>query len=166
MNAKSVANYFLQLAEDEGEEIDPMKLQKLIYYAHGWYAGNFNEPLLDDAIQAWRFGPVIPSIYHEFKRFGAGTITAKATAFDGHQFRDVPIPEDEYDRKFLDIVWRKYKGYTGKKLSEMTHADGSPWDQVWEGNGNQTAEIPFPLIQQHFAGVLNRLRNKTPEAVF
>jgi uncharacterized phage-associated protein len=39
------------------------------------------EPLIDERVEAWNYGPVIPSLYHEFKNFGSGAITLPATDF-------------------------------------------------------------------------------------
>jgi len=62
----AVANYFLDLGLRESIPITPLKLQKLVYFAHGWYLGFTGEPLLNEGIQAWEYGPVIPSLYHDF----------------------------------------------------------------------------------------------------
>ena len=35
--AKVIGKCFLDKAEQSGTTLTPMKLQKLIYYAHGWY---------------------------------------------------------------------------------------------------------------------------------
>lgn len=55
-----------------------MHLQKLTYFAHGWYIA-FNDqeqiqPLINEPFQAWEYGPVCSSIYHEFKGFGCNAI--------------------------------------------------------------------------------------------
>jgi uncharacterized phage-associated protein len=161
---KSIANYFLDLARASGESITPMKLQKLVYYAHGWYAGQMGKPLINEAVEAWQYGPVIPSLYHEFKQFGASVITRKACEFDGSKFQEVSLPEDPSIRKFLENIWGSYGRYTGITLSEMTHATGSPWDTTWnECQGMHGADISFDRIQQHFRAVVEKAKQKVSQ---
>ncbi len=74
-NSIAVANAFLDLAKKSEEEITHMKLQKLIYIAHGFNLSNFDFPLIDEQVEAWRYGPVIRSVYDEFKSYGHDPIT-------------------------------------------------------------------------------------------
>lgn len=159
LNPKSIANFFLELAESQGEKISPMKLQKLVYYAHGWYAGHTNRPLIDESVEAWQYGPVIPSLYHEFKRFGAGMITSKACSGEYFDPAPVPSPSDEGLRKFLTSIWKSYGKFTGIALSEMTHAKGTPWEQTWNANpGVKGVDIPFEKIAEHFKAVAEKAK--------
>lgn len=162
---KSIANYFLDLAKASGQLISPMKLQKLVYYAHGWYAGHTGQPLINEAVEAWQYGPVIPSLYHEFKRFGAGSITGKATDFEGLQLREVSPPDDPSLRKFLENVWNSYGQFTGIRLSEMTHAPDGPWDQTWKASaGMRGADIPFERIAEYFKAAAEKAKQRSAQA--
>ncbi|KQP40004.1 Panacea domain-containing protein [Pseudorhodoferax sp. Leaf274] len=158
-SAKQIANFFLDCAAEERAAISPMKLQKLVYYAHGWYTGYTGTPLINEAVEAWQFGPVIPSLYHEFKRFGSGPIHGKATELDFASLQStvVPPPADGSVRAFLANVWNSYKGFTATKLSEMTHAADSPWARTWQNNpGMRGVDIPFSEIQEHFGDAVRR----------
>ena len=101
-SAKAVANVFLELADAAKQTLTPMKLQKLVYYAHGWYLGLTGRPLLDELIQAWSFGPVVRSLYNEFKEFGADPITHKATTIERIKGLNIPVPT-AYDQGYR---WR------------------------------------------------------------
>lgn len=164
---KSIANYFIDLAKAKGEKLTPMKLQKLVYYAVGWFAGHTGKPLVDEAVEAWQYGPVFPSLYHEFKRFGSGVITSKATELDPEEFEIVAAatPEDTNVRKFLDNIWDSYSKYTGIALSEMTHAQGSPWDQTWSASqGVRNVSIPFEQVRDHFKLAADKAKAKKAAA--
>lgn len=162
-SAKSIANFFLEQARKGGIPVTPMKLQKLVYYAHGWFSGHTGQPLIDETIEAWQYGPVIQSLYHEFKQYGAQPIHRPATDFDLDRFEpvEVPVPEDEAVRKFLMAIWNSYSKFTGIALSEMTHAVGSPWDIAWkEGGGIKGKDIPQELITTHFRDAVAKAKAK------
>ena len=153
-SAKAVANYFLQIADEQRASIEPLKLQKLIYYAHGWALALLDRPLIDEQVQAWKYGPVIASVYHAFKRFGNGRILELSVDFDdaGNPYTPT-IPQTAVDqRKLLNRVWAIYGGFSGVQLSNMTHQPGSPWSQAWEANneGLRAYAIDNRLIADFF----------------
>lgn len=151
---EAVANYFLERARAVGEEISPMKLQKLVYYAHGWHLGILGEPLIDEQIEAWQYGPVIRSLYHEFKEFGNQPINRLATIRTPTGASAPRLPESAVDvRAILDEVYDSYGVYTPFQLSMMTHAPGTPWNQTFEryqGTLPRGTDIPQNLIEEHF----------------
>src|SRR5580698_6281331 len=77
----AVANFYLKKAKHECMPLTQMKLHKLIYFAHGWGMGITHKPLLNETVQAWQFGPVVPSVYREFVEYGSRPIDRLATEF-------------------------------------------------------------------------------------
>ena len=74
-NALSVANYLIDLAKKENKNLTQLGLMKRVYIAHGFSLAINKESLLDnrfDKVEAWKYGPVIPSVYHSFKQYKAG----------------------------------------------------------------------------------------------
>jgi uncharacterized phage-associated protein len=62
-----ILNYHREIFQ---ESLSPMKLQKLCYYAQGLYMATHNGALLfEEDFEAWTFGPVVRSLYHEFKHY-------------------------------------------------------------------------------------------------
>lgn len=153
---EAIANYFLDLASKEGEKIDPLKIQKLVYFAHGWNLAIYDKPLISEPVEAWRFGPVISDLYQAFKHYGNEPITAKAEKYD---FTRAPyrrfapeIPEtDMATRMLVKKVWDAHKVYTGIQLSNVTHQPGTPWANTW-GKKN-TSYIPDEEIKAYFKGL-------------
>lgn len=118
--ALAVANYFIQKSNDEGEPVDPLKLQKLIYFANGWHLALYGLPLIGEPVHAWRYGPVVESVYHAFKRYGSRRIDEVAGA--------TLIPGDDTETtQLLYSVWRKYGHFTGGQLSNLSHDPEGPW---------------------------------------
>lgn len=152
-NPRAVANYFLRRGRRDGIPIDAMKLQKLVYFAHGWHLAVRGEPLIDEPVEAWQYGPVISTIYHDFKIFGSRPIRDLAFEFEGSEVVNPEVPEnDEQTREVLDRVWKGYRKFSGIELSKMTHKSGSPWDEAWKNRGSKRRgiDIPDEAIHDYF----------------
>jgi uncharacterized phage-associated protein len=155
---KAVANYLLDCAREDGEALSPMKLIKLAYLSHGWHLALTDQPLLRENVEAWRYGPVVPSIYHEYKGFGNQAITRYATwpdRVDNEVEWVTPklTTASESTLAILKKVWQTYKRYGATQLSAMTHQLGTPWYITWYERGGQDrlgTDIPDDLIRDHF----------------
>lgn len=146
-NALSVANYFIELATNDGSSIRPLKLMKLVYIAYGYALAILGKSIIDsrfDKVEAWKFGPVIPSVYHSFKQYGKHEITQKTTIFveiDGEITVKTPELMDEDVRKVCSLTWRRYKNKTDNQLVTLLHGVGTPWANVYvEGQNNPIPE--------------------------
>lgn len=158
--AKAVANYFLHLVECDDQQITPMKIQKLVYFAHGWYLAITDRPLIDEQIEAWQYGPVIPSLYDEFKQYGRSPITSQATDLviddsdEDMSFYSHTPSIDLTDKKVISVlkkVWQVYGKLTAVQLSNKTHMPGTPWRQVWgDGNVLKGTDIDVEIIKGFF----------------
>ena len=163
----AVANYFLEHAWENGDQLSNMKLQKLVYYAHGWHLALTEQPLIDRRIEAWPWGPVVPAIYHEFKFYGNEPILGLAPdaledADDDGEIPPCVIPEDSegkpYAIRLLNRIYEVYGGYTPSQLSNMTHAEGTPWEQISKQYGGQIPKrtvIEDEAIREYFKTHLN-----------
>ena len=135
-----LANYFLWRAdEDNIVDMTPMKLIKLVYFSYAWNLVVFNEKLFDEKIEAWRYGPVVPSIYHEFKSFGNSQIKkyAISSKIDTGEI-SYPIV-DKKDSAILGVllaIWNVYKASSGATLSSITHEESSPWRSAYDQGEN------------------------------
>ena len=165
-SAKAVANYFLDVAERQGETLNQMKLQKLVYIAHGWHLAIRERPLIQESVEAWTYGPIIADLYHEFKKFGNMPITERATEIKSRQTAGGPFSisfsieeptidrdsdDPEYTRRFLDKVWEVYGDFTAVQLSNLTHEPDTPWDQTRQLYRNKrSVSIPDETIAAYY----------------
>ena len=152
--AKAVANYFLDLVGTSAT-LNPMKIQKLVYFAHGWHlAIHDGNSLIDESVQAWTYGPVIPSLYHEFKKYGSRPITSPALSMEvsGTKIQFVkPSVGDEQTMDLLGSIWDVYGSMSAIELSNLTHEPGSPWHQIYTTSPHQKGLIiPNELIKAYF----------------
>ena len=162
-SAKAIANYFLELAAKDGEKVTPLKIQKLVYIAHGWYLALYEKPLVhDEFAEAWEYGPVFPSIYHEFKHFGGEPITEPAMDIEYNELSDEweawkphVLGNDKNTRAFLNHIWKLYKEFTGGQLSALTHEEGTPWEKTRNEKGPiRNAHIENQDIEAYYKGRL------------
>ena len=126
-HALDIANYFLFKAQEEDQELlSNLKLQKLVYYAQGLHLVIYGAPLFNEAIEAWQYGPVVPDLYHQYKKFGASGIPAD----DDYD----PLSIDKKTREFLDEIYELLGQFSAVRLMDLAHAD-----QCWisAGVGNE-----------------------------
>ncbi len=171
LTAAAVANYFIDKArQDRCTDLSPMKLQKLVYFAHGWHAAINRAPLIDEQVEAWPYGPVVASLFHDTKHYGNSPVSDYVDTFDFSAFDDSPSgpvelyfpkidPNDSELRALLDVIWDRYGGLNALQLSTLTHKEGTPWHQVLvECNGSipRSTDIPYKSIQDWFAARVRR----------
>ncbi|RUL70535.1 Panacea domain-containing protein [Dyella choica] len=167
-NAQQVANAFFNIAEEDGECLSNMKLQKLLYFAQGMFLAFKGNPLISDGVEAWKHGPVFPRVYHEFKKYGASGITERAVYFDlsdkgkFEAFEHLP-PTDEGILDFLRHVWKSFGRLTALDLSILSHEPGGPWDATMKKAG-KNAEIGLDTMQDYFQARLGIAAMKEPAA--
>lgn len=94
------------------------ELQKLLYFAQGFYLARNNEPLFPESLQAWEFGPVSPRIWGKFKMYGYHSINRPNAA-------DVQAVPENVKAFILSLVL-VFAPLGQSKLIEYTHLD-SPW---------------------------------------
>ena len=127
-SAVDVANFFI---EHSGYTNTHLQIQKLTYIAHGHSLALRNKALFKDRVEAWDHGPVIPSIYKTFKKWGLNPI--------GDTSGPISMQFDSEEFVLLDAVFENYGRYCGYYLSQLTHDEGkgqTPWDKNYIEGGN------------------------------
>lgn len=140
-NVNDVALFFIALAQDSGEQLTHMKLQKLVYYSQAWYLGMYGESLFNSSIEAWQHGPVCPELYHKFKSFGSNPIELPFSCPDVAGCISVVKPNlsDEV-YSFLEQIADDYMDLSAFALRNMTHKE-RPWIDAFAANqGEITVE--------------------------
>ena len=147
-----IANFMLDCAEEDDRGMSPMKLLKLVYIGYGWSLAVLDEKLFEEPIVAWAHGPVVKSLYHEFKHYGRATIGGRSVEFNLDEM-DFITPRIQGDDKHVNVVlkkvWDVYKKFSATDLRNKTHEVGTPWREVY-APGDFDTEIPDDLIKKHF----------------
>ena len=125
VTALNVGNNLLKKGFSVGSDITPMKLQKLIYLVYKKFYQETGKILFSEPFEVWKYGPVVRSVYDEFKPYGSNAIKEYAKEPDGSV---MVVDERQEDFKLaLDYVWGKYGRLSGIRLSELTHKKGTAW---------------------------------------
>ncbi|WP_310030754.1 Panacea domain-containing protein [Caulobacter rhizosphaerae] len=138
-----------------------MKLQKLVYYAYGWWLAYQPEPLLTEGPELWKHGPVFSSLYRTLASSRSAGIIEPQKAVPFSLPPTVPEADDQAIG-LIDWIWGKYGQFGSFKLSDMTHAKGTPWQIEAEKNNYRVPmhhKIPDGLISDCFKKEAEALDN-------
>ena len=138
-----VAEHILWLRRDI--DTTPMHVLKLVYLCHGWMLGINGEPLIAEPVEAWTYGPVVPTVYHNYKKYGGGII------LDEPADRRGALGDTKSD--LVEAMESVYRSCTAFQLSALTHQPGTPWDITRRKSGIG-AVIPNELIKEHYRDLL------------
>jgi uncharacterized phage-associated protein len=144
----TIANFFIKKYSDTND-LTPMKLIKLTYIAYGWYMAitDGNKKLVSEQPQAWDLGPVMPSLYHNLKKYGASKVNEPIDETNSDIIRDEDV-------SFLEKIWSIYGQKDAIYLSAITHTKDTPWSEIYPKGYN--LEIPDTLILQHYKSKLKK----------
>ena len=71
IDAIAIANYFVEKSKEDKqcEKLTLLRLVKYVYIAYGFALVLLGRSIINDRfdkVEAWKYGPVIPSVYHSF----------------------------------------------------------------------------------------------------
>ncbi len=146
----AVANWFIENREQaflKQQQLTNLRLQKLVYFAHGWYAGILQERLIIDPIEAWKYGPVFPKLYRQLKDFEERPVLkpipiidaeAVSAGADWDSSRIVHLyqpPAGSDAEGVLRQVADIYGNMSAGELVGQSHAKDRPWRRAIESFG-------------------------------
>ena len=162
-NALSVANYFIDLAQRDNSQITQLGLMKRVYIAYGFCLAMLDKSIFDerfDRVEAWKYGPVIPSVYHSFKQYKDKPITEKTVIMEWDEQKGIaryvtPELEEKEVKKVIEFVWNRYRGFTDSEMVSLTHRDGTPWALCYVPNMN--AVIPDSFTKLYYQKLVRNI---------
>ena len=153
-----VADYFIART---GGRLTPLQVIKLAYIAHGYSLALLDEALIEEAVEAWKYGPVVPSLYHAAKRYGGEKITellyCGVPASDGEgvggaiDFIEGHMSGEQ--KEVLDGVLDAYGKFTGFELTKMTHLRDTPWKRFYRPR-SYGQKIPNQTIKEYYKKIV------------
>lgn len=137
------------LIERSGGSIETVKLQKLCFYAFGWYAHLTGEPLFGETFYAMPKGPVVGellSAHAQEKSVDLELIKDQREARE-----DEPEELDSYKKAVLDSVWSTYGSASSWELVDLTHEEGV-WEDAWKSRrpGTKRGDLSRDAVIDYF----------------
>lgn len=164
-DAIAIANYFVDKSKSDSKAPYPLtllRLVKYVYIAYGFALSILNKSIIDkrfDKVEAWKYGPVIPSVYHSFKHNGNEIIRDKISIVteelpDGDLRFEIPEIKDKDVVQILDFVWDRYRDKPTSYLIYLLHREDTPWAYCYRVGKN--VEIPEEMTKVYYDAIVNR----------
>lgn len=145
-DALTIARYIINYSNDRGYGVTNLKLQKLLYFVQAAFLEIYGFPCFKEDMQAWTLGPVIPSVYHEFKRYGNMDIP-KIFEYEGpgYDFSGVKTPYDDSviqqnHKKSINLIIELFKDYAASTMIKITHEQNG-WKNAYQPNQNNPINL-------------------------
>ena len=142
---QKLCNWFIQQANAKGLILTPVKLNHLVILADWWHLHRTGAFLINERVEAWPSGPVLPSIYHEYKD------QPPYSSIEHPSRRQPPLEEETDIIPFLEHIWNVYGKYTAQQLGRINTGPSSPWKQS-QGRHEQAhrQQITEEHVQAYF----------------
>ncbi len=121
-SAKDIGREMVNLSLDSKCWISNPKLQKLLYFSWLEYYRQNGTPLFEEEFQAWKYGPVVPSVYYDYWCNAANILLAPKRTSE---------PIDEGTRTFLLEMLKKFNAKSVHEMVELSHKT-KPWSENYE----------------------------------
>lgn len=143
--AGDIADFFIDIAnkqfvDEDGvaEGITNLKLQKILYFAQAAHLSMYGKPLFNEEIEAWKFGPVVASIYRKYKS------QLNKTLPQPKHLKELPN-----DLKiFLESIWNIYGKFSAAELVNITH-NHEPWKIIFYGADSKKI-ISKSMLEEYY----------------
>ncbi|MDO7083581.1 type II toxin-antitoxin system antitoxin SocA domain-containing protein [Pseudocolwellia sp. AS88] len=151
VSSSKFAQALLDRAVEKSIMMSPLKLQKLAYYCQGYFLATHSKRLFEDDINAWKHGPVVDVLYHEFKQHGSTNIP--------HKQGDTFLGLNEENQKMIDYVLDNLGQLGGWNLRNKTHNE-SPWVDTYLKGEGEGRVITDKLMTDYFSQELSLLQDE------
>lgn len=156
-SAEKIALYII----NSGREITNLLLQKVLYYVKGISKLFEGKSIIMEPCEAWKFGPVFPSVYEKYREFGKQEI-------------ETSLPEEyinglltDEEKRVTDYVMNTFGIYNAWFLKDLTHLE-EPWIIARKGIAEDDASsnlIDEKIITDYFEKINEKYNLKTVDGV-
>ncbi len=152
-NAVLIANYVLS----KTGPIDAVKLQKTLYFIEAIHLARFGTSLIDEDFEAWVHGPVLKSVYNEFKNQSTFIHSHINKTGDAEGCKDLKNEQ-------LALIHEIIADCVSKSSSNLRlNSHDLVWEQTRKGlgpNDNSNRKMDKKQIRAHYRKEIAKSENK------
>ena len=133
-----------------------LKLQKLVYLCFADYLCDTGKELFTDKIYAFKYGPVVDTVYKRYKEYGYKSIEDEQKNIDSRNISEMPAKSrilfaENGTEKLISIekTLKKYGSLSATDLVDLTHKDNSPWSKSFKGLGKLYSSMKLDTIKKY-----------------
>ena len=132
-----------------------LKLQKLVYLCFADYLCDTGKELFTDQIYAFRYGPVVDTVYEKYKKYGYKPIEEEkediyTTVSEMPAKSRILFAEDGTEKIIsIDSTLKKYGHLTAGQLVDLTHRANTPWTKTPKSMWPFRSEIKPEVIKEY-----------------
>ena len=145
-----IAEWLIYTAYHDGNPLTQLKLHKVMFFAQGFHLALKDMPLFQRDFQAWKFGPVLKTIYDKYKHNGMDELIPLS---------DAPPPNisDSDTEAILLKVYELFGRMGSTKLVNLTHDPNGPWKRHYHSDYIINDEIiPKDEIKEYFKKLMKQ----------
>ena len=148
-----ICDYVLEYISKKNRTINVFKLNSLLYIMQASYLHYYNKPLFDEDFEAWMAGPILPSVWKKYKKFGGCSILS----------RDFQYNIKNEDMIFLNEIIDIFGECSETSLSDMMISQKAYEDafKLRIPNCSIMPVIEKDAIKTSFSGFLAEAQEKT-----
>lgn len=140
-NTLPISNKILQLASQRNLSLSKMKLNKLCYLVHGAHLAITEDLLFNEPVEAWRHGPMFPSLFHGLGKDGAKPLSFPITK--------TVIQLSELQNQIVARILNDFGNKEAFQLSDILQEKDGPWFETYQKSGNFSI-ISNELIKMYY----------------
>ena len=118
-----VSQYIIDYCREKKYYMSNLKLQKVLYYVQAEFLVTTNNPCFKDKIEAWMFGPVVESVYRNYRVYAGGNIAVGNSKQRHHIKRQ--------DMKLIQGIVDECDQYSNSSLMQIIFKQ-SPYRNVYQ----------------------------------
>lgn len=136
-------------------ECTQLKLQKLVYFCFADYLCDTQKALFTDPIYAFKYGPVVDTVYKRYKKYGYRPIDEEkgdisSTVSEMPAKSRILFAEDGTEKIIsIDTTLKKYGELTARQLVDLTHRESTPWTMTKKSRWMSFSEIKPEVITMY-----------------